>query len=56
MQNDLNGPRLSEELLKLLEPDRNRDLRNELHNIAVRLGEGGASKKAAEAIINSLNV
>jgi len=55
MQNDLNGSRLSEELLKLLEPARNQELRNELHRIAERLGEGGASRKAAEAIMKSLN-
>jgi lipid-A-disaccharide synthase len=54
MQNDLNGKRLSEELWKLLDPQRNRELRVELHRIAERLGEGGASKKAAEAILREL--
>jgi lipid-A-disaccharide synthase len=54
MQNDLNGPKLAEELLKLLKPDRNRELRDELHRIAEQLGEGGASKKAAAAILRAL--
>jgi lipid-A-disaccharide synthase len=55
MQNDLTGPRLSEELLFLLEPNRNRELRNELHRIAEQLGEGGASIRAAAAIVGTLN-
>jgi lipid-A-disaccharide synthase len=55
MQNDLNGSQLSEELLNLLEPARNEELRNELHKIASRLGEGGASNRAAAAIIRSLS-
>ena len=53
MQDDLTGPRLCEELLKLLEPEANRELRNELHRIAEQLGEDGASKKAAEAILKT---
>jgi lipid-A-disaccharide synthase len=54
MQNDLNGPKLAEELLALLDPDRNRELRDELHRIAERLGEGGASDKAAAAIMRAV--
>jgi lipid-A-disaccharide synthase len=54
MQDDLTGPALSEELLKLLEPDANRELRNELHHIAEQLGESGASKRAAEAILKEV--
>ncbi|HEY6807066.1 MAG TPA: lipid-A-disaccharide synthase [Pyrinomonadaceae bacterium] len=55
MQNDLTGPKLAEELLKLLEPQRNSALRNELHRIAEQLGEGGASRRAAEAIMRELD-
>ena len=55
MQNDLNGPRLAEELLKLLEPAANQELRNELHRIAEQLGEGGASKRAAQAILKEVS-
>jgi lipid-A-disaccharide synthase len=54
MQKDLDGDRLAEELLKLLEPERNKSLRLELLRIASRLGEAGASQKAATAILNEL--
>jgi lipid-A-disaccharide synthase len=54
MQNDLDGPRLADELMLLLEPQRNQELREELHRIADRLGDSGASQKAAEAILREL--
>ena len=54
MQNDLDGPRLADELMSLLEPQRNQELREELHRIADRLGDSGASQKAAEAILREL--
>ena len=55
MQNDLTGDRLAEELFQLLDPDRNRQLRDQLKKISTYLGDGGASKKAAEAILKLLN-
>lgn len=54
MQDDLNGERLAKELLKLLEPERNRAARVQLHEIAARLGEGAASHRAAQTILNAL--
>jgi lipid-A-disaccharide synthase len=54
MQNDLDGPRLAHELMSLLEPERNQELREELHRIADLLGDSGASEKAAEAIMKEL--
>jgi len=56
MQNELNGNRLAAELLTLLEPGRNRSIRAELREIAGKLGEGGASNRAAEAILRELKV
>jgi lipid-A-disaccharide synthase len=54
MQNDLTGANVAEELLKLLEPNINRDTRHQLAEVARKLGQSGASERAAEAIINSL--
>lgn len=55
MQDELTGERLSAELLSLLEPARNRSFREQLHTIADRLGESGASQKAAEAVLRVLD-
>ena len=54
MQNDLNGEQLARELLALLEPARNQTLRNELEHVSAKLGESGASHRAAESIIKFL--
>jgi len=54
IQNDLNGPSLAEELLRLLEPQANKSMREKLTNVATRLGDGGASHKAASAILRAL--
>jgi lipid-A-disaccharide synthase len=54
MQNDLTGENLSEELLKLLDPAVNANTRKELAAVAHKLGEGGASERAAESITNFL--
>jgi lipid-A-disaccharide synthase len=54
MQNDLNGARLAEELLSLLEPARNRAARNTLHEVTEKLGEGGASQRAAKEVLQFL--
>ncbi len=51
MQSDLNGERLAQELLALLDPDRNRMMRDELLDVTEKLGEGGASSRAARAIL-----
>jgi len=54
MQNDLTGERLRQELLELLEPERNQKMRAALKQIAHQLGEAGASHKAAAAILKVL--
>jgi lipid A disaccharide synthetase len=54
MQEELNGERLAAELLLLLEQQRNLTLRRHLHEVAHQLGEGGASRRAAEHILDFL--
>lgn len=54
MQTELNGERLASELIALLEPARNRAARDELRETAEKLGEAGASRRAAEEILQFL--
>ncbi|HEY6231275.1 MAG TPA: lipid-A-disaccharide synthase [Pyrinomonadaceae bacterium] len=54
MQDDLNGERLANELLLLLEADRNKAARARLREVTNQLGEGGASLRAAETILEAL--
>ena len=54
MQNDLTGENLSAELLKLLEPSANANARKELAKVAHRLGDAGASERAAKVIMEFL--
>ena len=54
MQDDLNGERLANELLSLLDAKRNGAMRQRLHEVAHQLGEGGASERAAEFILAAL--
>lgn len=51
MQDDLNGERLANELLSLLDKKRNEDARQDLREVARQLGEGGASQRAAARIL-----
>jgi lipid-A-disaccharide synthase len=55
MQNDLNGRRLATEILSLLDERRNEKLRSRLREVAHQLGEGGASRRAAERILQEIN-
>jgi len=55
MQDDLNGERLANELLLLLNKERNEQARKCLREVADELGEGGASERAAEYILRALN-
>jgi lipid-A-disaccharide synthase len=55
MQDDLNGDRLADELLLLLDEERNADVRQRLGEVAQQLGEGGASHRAAEVVIDALD-
>lgn len=54
MQNELNGERLAKELSELLEPDRNRAMRDILRKVVAELGAGGASDRAANEILTFL--
>jgi len=54
MQDDLNGERLANELLSLLDAKRNEAMRQRLHEVAYQLGEGGASERAAEYVLAAL--
>ena len=55
MQNDLTGERLAAELFLLLNPERNREVRERLREVTRQLGEGGASQRAAERILRALD-
>jgi lipid A disaccharide synthetase len=54
MQDELNGERLAEELLLLLQKQRNADVRKRLREVVDQLGQGGASDRAAETILEFL--
>lgn len=55
MQNELNGEQLARELFTLLEPERNRTIRDEMRQVSAKLGEPGASQRAAESILRFLD-
>ena len=54
MQDDLNGERLADELISLLDEERNAAMRTRLHEVAQQLGEGGASERAANVVLSAL--
>lgn len=54
MQTDLTGERLAGELIRLLDPKTNEATREELRRVASKLGEPGASVRAAEIILRFL--
>lgn len=54
MQNEFDGESLASELMALLKPERNEEVRRRLAEVAHRLGEGGASRRAAERIVEEL--
>ncbi|HSE31839.1 MAG TPA: lipid-A-disaccharide synthase [Pyrinomonadaceae bacterium] len=54
MQDDLTGAQLSQELLGLLDKNRNAELRQRLKQVADRLGDPGASERAAQKVIAAL--
>ncbi len=56
IQDDFTPEILAEELFRLLEPEKNRAMREQLQKTTEKLGKGGASKRAAEAILNFLEI
>jgi lipid-A-disaccharide synthase len=55
MQKDLTGENLTAKLLELLDPEKNKAMRDRLHEVAHKLGEPGASSRAADLILNFLS-
>jgi len=55
MQDDFTGESLSRELISLLSPERNARMRADLGEVSGRIGEPGASKRAAKAIVEFIN-
>jgi lipid-A-disaccharide synthase len=54
MQDDFTGDALARELQALLDPARNAEVRARLREATARLGEGGASRRAAEAVLRAV--
>jgi lipid-A-disaccharide synthase len=54
IQDDFTPETLAAELQQILEPAANARIRRDLHEAAEKLGEGGASKRAAQAILRLL--
>lgn len=54
MQNDLTGERLAQEIIELLDPKRNNSARVDMRRVGNRLGEAGASERAADLILKFL--
>jgi lipid-A-disaccharide synthase len=55
MQQDLTGEKLAKELIGLLDKDRNEAMRRKLQEVTSQLGEGGASPRAADAILRHMS-
>ncbi|HUJ12213.1 MAG TPA: lipid-A-disaccharide synthase [Thermoanaerobaculia bacterium] len=55
LQSDVNGARIAKEVRRLLDPAENERVRNELAEVTRKLGAPGASRRAAEAIMSSIN-
>jgi lipid-A-disaccharide synthase len=56
MQDNLNGDQLAAELIGLLDEERNQAMRTRLHEVATLLGDGGASQRAAEKVLEAIQV
>ena len=54
MQNDFTGERLAQELVQLLDPKRNETARVEMRRVSNRLGDPGASERAADLVLKFL--
>ena len=56
MQDELTGENVVKELMKLLEPESNRRMREQLREVAHQLGEPGASHRAADLIVQLIGI
>ena len=56
MQDEFTGENVVNELLRLLEPEINRETRAQLHDVSLKLGAPGASQRAAELIVHFIRV
>jgi len=54
MQKDLTGENLTAKLSELLDPETNQAMRERLHQVAHKLGEPGASSRAAQLVLEFL--
>ena len=54
LQQEFTGASLARELIALLDPARNAQVRSLLRGAASRLGEGGASLRAADAVLRAI--
>lgn len=54
IQNDCEGRKIADEVVRLLEPEVNKEFRRRLTEITETLGSGGASKRAAQAILKEI--
>jgi lipid-A-disaccharide synthase len=55
MQTDFTGQKLAEEITALLDREKGDSMRKQLAEVALHLGEGDASRRAAERIVKALN-
>jgi lipid-A-disaccharide synthase len=55
LQHDVNGDRIAAEVRALAQPEEHARVRGELTAVRALLGEGGASRRAAEAIMGAVN-
>jgi lipid-A-disaccharide synthase len=55
IQDQFTGESLAEELLRLLQPEANAAMRNELKSVAEKIGAPGASRRAAETVLEFMN-
>ncbi|MGH9969632.1 MAG: lipid-A-disaccharide synthase, partial [Pyrinomonadaceae bacterium] len=54
MQSNLTGKKVSEELLALLDKERNQAMRKQLQEATLKLGTGDASRRTAAAILKKV--
>jgi lipid-A-disaccharide synthase len=54
LQEEFTAERLADELMALLDEGKNRMMRSRLREATARLGEGGASRRAAEVILRAV--